>query len=206
MRRPQNIISFLYTLLLLAIVSCNKNEDLQIQPNADRSNSVNYQLIEEVKTTNQSVIRLAIAKLNPEEKNILWTQHLDSYINNPNTSDKLKNHLLKIKPLLTVQFFQEQGTVEQKAFMKEFEKKWFSEPIQRGEFTKDELLHAVTAFGLGIKQIPGNSANANKVAPIGCSCYYSASCDGSMLCMDGGCAQGGQCGIFGSSDCTGKCS
>lgn len=177
---------------------------------------VNVELINEINTSSQSVIRLAMEELSPEEKLYLWQQHLNQQLADPKLSPALKLHLRKLQPLLTVEFFKGFGTEESKAFMDKFTFEWMTVPISTGQFTKHELLVAATVTGLGkaakntsfnIKSNSGKNTDptVNSVPSIGCECYYSASCDGVYTCNDGGCTRGGSCGIFGSSNCSGRC-
>jgi hypothetical protein len=203
-RMKKHTLLFAYfCLLLLAIgglYSCSKDAETKPEP------AVNQQLINELMASSQSIIRLGLPKLSPEEKVVLWTKHLDNQLNKPGLSPEFRTHILKLKPILTVQLFRDADLPSTQAFMAKFTEEWYTIPLKKGLFTDDDLLHASTVYGLGVKALPKTlDDNTELTSTSSCSCYYSMSCDGSMYCQDGKCEQGGTCGIFGTSNCTGKC-
>jgi hypothetical protein len=213
--RNCRILTFALIACLSSLFSCKKQDNNDVSP----TTPINKELITEIRASSPAVAKLAINGLSPEEKVVLWRQHFESYANNPSTSPELKSHILKLFPLLTVERFKAAGTPENDAFMDSFTNIWFTQPVAKRQFAKDELLSISTVFGFGsepgstTKKLAVNHKGSSTLSidfpesddPPLCGCRYSLSCDGSTYCRDGGCSGGANCGIAGTSSCTGRC-
>ena len=164
-------------------------------------------------------IRQGYALLSSKEKESLWKLKYKTILKNDSksmTEDQLKivkslrdflqkNSIAKLKaaPTLSENFIKSSMPYFQKHFTSEqlfllIESAYFSDDFSifnaASYLTKLTASKKSTSTG---KRIDGGGGN--------CTCYYSISCTGST-CNDGTCTRGpAECGLFGTSNCTGTC-
>lgn len=200
-------IAILFTCISM-LFSCDSKEVAVVKPQP------NLALVKELENVPQAVIRVALTKLSNEEKTALWQNHFDKILSNDNLSDELRVHTLKLKALVTPEYFSRVGTPAFESFMKEFTKEWYTKPIASGTFNVQDLNYIGTVYGLGsdaIQSSLNDSPSSNLLAPepVSCGCSYDIYCSNggtnSTSCASASCLREGGCGITGTSNCSGNC-
>lgn len=203
-------VSYLLFLLfsVFSLFGCEKINEIDSMKVESLEDKINLQLIEEIEKLPNYAVKIYYGNLTVEEKTVIWTRHLKRHLESGIYSDAQLAHINKLFALINVDFFRKIGTDELTIKMKEFEKDWFYKASQDKLFTEKELFFIGTVDGLGV--IDENFSN--KVPSSGrveetCYCYYSISCGLTGGYCGGKCTAGNyNCGIVGSTQCSGKCS
>jgi hypothetical protein len=191
----------------LLVVSCTQIEIAP--PNSDPE--VRLQLIREIENAENSVARISYAKLTPEEKVVLWHQHLEKWMSDPSLSPAQVAHIRKIHDFATPSLYADLESPEAKQAIANAENVLFHQAIQDGLFAKAQLFQIATFEGIGARQ---QLANVRAEATEGnfCDCRYSISCGAGSCRGEVQCGPGSayknpfDCGLLGSSRCDGHCS
>lgn len=212
---PKSLVYFSQLLLIIAVlVSCNHGEIKSISPSATEQRDAqldreSLRLVEEVESLPKSVVSLGYAKLNSQQKVLLWNRHIDKCLQDPNMSVALKKHVLKLKGIPNVDMYDKDQSEQQKAIVDKLTESWYTKPVEAGLFTADELLNVCTVARLGV----ADNVNARAASPSDfeipqlkppCNCNYNIGCV--RRCNTGACGTDSKsCGFFGSSTCSGAC-
>lgn len=169
---------------------------------------INLAKIAEVQKFPQSTIRLAYNTLSNEEKAFFWKMHVDQYVAKTDIDPKLKKYVLDLREIITPELYASLKTGENAAKIKQMNAE-FEKVVNSNEFSKDQLI-AVTSFSsMGVPEVSMNALeNTAALVASECDCYYSISCSGSKTCEESQhCKDNGpfDCGLFGTSRCTGTC-
>ncbi len=165
------------------------------------------QLIEEIEKLPNSLARLSYQKLSPSEKVILWQRHLQEWLDSSILRPEQKAHIRRIYEFANVELYENREAPETKRKLADAEETLFYQPIRSKLFPAKLLLQIATFDGVG------KATNTNATEAF-CNCYYSISC-GAGSCVDRAiCTSPGpkpkdtqpsDCGLLGSSDCSGRC-
>lgn len=201
--------------LAVIAVSCTKNQVGQDLPAKATSSRMNIELIEEVEELPTSVVPLGYAKFSSAEKVEFWLRHVDRYLNNhPEFPDALVAHIEKLKGFAHVDLYDKGDIPEMREYIENFEKTWYREPIEKGIFPAKALTEASTFWGTGKSEQTLTALQKTAVTSdsesSSCNCIYDLGCPTNKYCYDKPECEPGKgapanCGVFGTSRCSGKC-
>ena len=212
--------SVIYLLILSVLFgsACQKNET--------RSENTNLSPIAKEVIQSPTIIgmRQSYALLSIDEKQSLWLEKFSTILKND--EGKLSPSQLSI--VQEIQSFLvdngmkkiQQSPAIGELFIKsrlDTYRKHFSEaelfmliecPYFNSNFSVSDSKNVIVALNNNIKRNISGPIAANEIAPPDCTCYYSISCSGSGNSCEAGkdkCVKITECGLFGSSNCTGRC-
>lgn len=211
-------VSYLLILCVLFCSACRKNRT--------RSESTNLSPVAKEVVQSPTIIgmRQAYALLSVNEKETLWLEKFSTILRND--EGKLSSSQLSIVKEIQ-SFLVDNGMkkIQQNPGIGELfirnrldaYRQHFSEvelfmliecPYFNSAFSVSDSKNVIVALNNNIKKNLHPSIAANEIAPPDCTCYYSISCSGSGNSCEGGkdkCVKVTECGLFGSSNCTGRC-
>ncbi|MFT4031315.1 MAG: bacteriocin fulvocin C-related protein [Siphonobacter sp.] len=166
-------------------------------------NDTDVAVVKELESLPNEIVHISYRNLSASQKALLWQRHLSNVMDNWDLTTEQKNHIAKLQNLVSKTLFSRVGTKELQDQMDSFVKEWYDPAIASGLFTQINLVKISTIKGIG------NGNYSGRVLVGDCVCYYSLSC-GLLSCIDNKtCSEGLEnpfdCGILGTSRCTGKC-
>lgn len=190
------------------LTACSKDESVK------NDKTVNIALINEVTNLPRSLVTLGYANLNSEEKVIFWKNHVDNYLkDHPELSPALVEHIQELKKFARKEIWDNNSLPEMRRKIDDFEQNWFVKPIESGIFPGEVLVDVATIIGVGKPDkvtLQRRSELLSTLAEANCKCRYDIYCATTPCVSKPECAAGqpnnpGNCGVFGTSRCTGRC-
>lgn len=181
--------------LLIFFASCSKE--------SVRKQSLSNKLKEIVQLQDPSVRIVAFNMLNPEEKVLLWKNHLSTFLDNKSLSIEQREFINYCADLLSPDFYDKK-------------KAQFEGLLAEVNFRAKNLFNKndyVSIF-LGATRNGSGSINPLVTDPPTCNCIFTIYCEftygNGRYCFDNSTAKvcnqsNSGCGLFGTSPCTGVC-
>lgn len=198
--------NYLTLVVLVAFFSCTKSNE--------NSSAINLDLIKEVENLPKSTVILGYQNLNNNEKVEFWNRHIDSYLNTHIISTEFKDHILKLKNFVRVDLYNTLGTANTDADVEKFTKEWYTDVVKKNVFPHDQLLEVGTIYGVGKNETTlrtmKTTAYSESSENSACNCYYEVSCWLWKNCISENICKSPNanpynCGLVGTSRCTGVC-
>lgn len=202
---------FLFTVTFL-FQNCSKKES-----SVENSSTINFSLIEEIENLPNSIVSLGYNKLKNNEKVEFWNRHVTRYLKTHEDLDKKTiAHINKLKSFLNIDLYDNASSESMQRYVKDFEKKWLLDAVEKEGYNAKTLIEVATLWGAGKQDVTlenmSNIAfktNSEDPTNSNCNCYYSLpclpkSCNSKPECSPGN-PNPGDCGVFGTSRCTGTC-
>ncbi|MCF0061346.1 bacteriocin fulvocin C-related protein [Dyadobacter chenwenxiniae] len=214
MKKSTAIVRMICTMCIVAFTFMACNNELAISPDEKEQGST--QLVDEVMALPHRVVPLGYAKLSGAEKVVLWNKHIDKYLSSNKLSKDVIAHIELLRKFNTIEIFENANDPLIKERIAKFEKSWLVEPLANGTIPREVLFRVGTLAGLGVAEADLGSLNSRVSAKASeggsggatCECRYDLGCLGwDNTCDKGNCrdAYNSSCGVFGTSNCTGKC-
>lgn len=211
-------ITSILTVALFCLIhfsSCQKSDLKSVNPTSTiATTTINMDLVTEVENLPKSVVSLGYNKLNSSEKVLFWQRHLDQYVKEHNDlSPEIKSQLLEMKKFVTTDLYDNLKTPEMRKRIDAFQRDQYTIPVQQKKIPASILIDAATLRGTGKTEqtLTELQRTAVALASDNCDCYYDISCGLNRFCFSVRECQTNDdnpynCGLFGTSRCTGKCS
>jgi hypothetical protein len=202
---------------LLYFSSCQKSDLKTVEPASAvaTTTTVNMDLITEVENLPRSVVSLGYNKLNSSEKVLFWQRHIDQYVKeHSDLSPEIKSQLLEMKKFVTTDLYDNIRKTETRKRIADFQREQYTIPVQQRKISANVLIDAATLVGAGKAEQTLTELQRTAVALAtdnNCNCYYDISCSTGKYCFSNPvCSTGDDnpynCGLFGTSRCSGICS
>lgn len=191
---------------ILYAIGCNRSEPSSVAPT---TSNVNLKLVEELEQSPTNVVWVTYSTLNPDEKALLWHRHLNTALSNSRFSQEQRSHIKQLDVVINADLYKKLGTSELQQFMDKFHEEWFVKAVDNKLFTVSELMKISSLNGIG-KDGDSNGSGRIMAPMAGCNCRYGISCQANSCPDNRACTQPSldnrsNCGIAGTSTCTGKC-
>ncbi len=219
MRTSIRIIGLLLFVSIVSI-SCKNNSDLIPQQVNELSVSTNRAIAAPTLVT----LKQSVTLLSDDDRKTLWEVKLQTILDN----DKNKLNVEQRKIVLQVKSFLDNTNFASLKknpklgdefyrsnlinFQKFFDSYQLYMLLECPYLTKDFSIFRAQEY---LQKIDSHMSiidgkNSGRMPGGNCACYYSVYCEttpsaGGNSCIDGGCTAVGGCGMFGGSNCTGKC-
>ncbi len=211
----KKVIKNLSIILIFLSFSCGKDQIHIETPTTELSTLAK----EVINQKSPEVMRQSYAMLSPQEKESLWKIKYKTILSND--SKKMTSEQVKIVQLLN-DFLLKHGIAgllknpkigedflksNISSFSKNFSREQLFMLIECAYFSNNFSVFNSKAY---LEQLINNREAEEEVGGEGvvgnCTCYYSISCGSGKTC-NSGCTRGpAECGLFGTSNCTGTCS
>lgn len=199
-------------LFMAALLFCSCSKKSSDMPEV-QSDDVDIALINEVENLPNSLVSLGYNKFTSKEKVVFWTRHVDRYLKlHSNLDERTVNHIKKLRTFLSVDLYDKSQSADMKKYVNEFEKAWLLDAIEKQGFDAKTLVEVGTLRGAGKAESTLEIASKLSFTTTteNCTCYYTAYCLPASCISQPECAAGqpdnpGDCGVFGTSRCTGRC-
>ncbi|MGA0559853.1 bacteriocin fulvocin C-related protein [Larkinella sp. VNQ87] len=190
----------------VSIIQACKSPDNVKAVDQPINSSVNLKLIEELEQSPNSVVWVSYPDLNPEEKAVLWHRHLGKMLLNKSYNRSQIDHIKELDKIINADLYKNLNDPETKKFLEDFHQEWFVKSVESNLFSVEQLLAISSLASIG-----NSSAHGRVQAPLkACDCRYGISCSDARCPDNKSCTTPSfdnrtNCGIAGTSVCTGKC-
>lgn len=208
------IILFTGLLTIIGFASCQKNSLEKTDDTINLSNAAK----QSINSESLVAVKQSYSLLDVEDKQVLWDTKWETILKND--ADRLTLEQSKI--ILLIKNFVDKKTIKElmidptegelfiknnmSYFEKHFTKSQLYLLIECSYFCNNFSIFESINYLTKIDPRQSNGTNGKAIAGGNCECYYSISCSlGLGTCTDGNCTKIVDCGLTGTSNCTGKC-
>lgn len=208
--------------------SCTKNEEIVNEQSLTKSN-LSYETQRAIYSPNLTTLKQSVSLLSDEERQRLWELRLNKILKNDagNLTKEQNGIIVSVRDFLVAKTIKEliknpkEGEFFIKSqltyFQKHFDNAQLFMLIECPYYTDNisifKSMDYLTKIDHDILLRNGdeNLEYSDELAPQEqkCTCYYSIYCSigggGGGTCDTGGCVKNANCGLAGTSNCTGRC-
>lgn len=217
-------IIYLLSFVCLVAISCSKKDNDTFSKEIE---SLSFATNKAILAPNLETLKQSVTLLSDNERKDLWELKFQTILEKDKLSTEQRNIIQQIKSFLDNTSFDylRKNQKESDAFLKSnlpnykkhFDAYQIYMLIECSFFCKNFSIFNAEKYlnkldNRSDRNIDGDSNESNLNAPAvsNCSCYYSVYCEttpheGGNSCIDGGCKKVGGCGMFGGTNCSGKC-